>query len=616
MRPKAPGLLSLCTLFAALIAPIPAACAEAPPMTNEPKTKIPTPATTPPTPAGSPATAAATASLPAPTTPASLAAALERRFAGDRSAACLAAAVVEGAGASGEGVVSRAFVCADPGRARKLDAATALEIGSVTKTMTGMVLAGLVSAGKVGLDDPLERHLPKGTRVPSFQGQPIRLKHLTTHTSGLPGLPARMPTRNLANPYADLSEKDLLRSLGDVTLAVAPGTRWDYSNFGVMVLSYALSRAAKRDYEALLRERLFAPLGMKQAFIVRKPKGVVVAAGHIPGGVATSAWDIPVNLAGVGGVRASLDDMVAYARAALGRGPAEVVAHIRASQQPVDLGRGAAAAPGAEMGMGWAIARVGARQLLLHEGGTGGFSAFLAVEPQAGRAVVLLSDTAVHGLGGLQDTGLYLLGARPDLPPPRKLATPPRELLAALEGRYQLGGGLSMRLFVRDGKLHIHPDGQAEHVMGYDSEGDFFPLDFDARLSPQRSREGQTFVWAQLGGETRATRETAPGQGGAAAPRPAAPPVRTADYLGDYPLLPGFVLTVFDEAGRLFVQATGQSRIEVTPVDKDVFTADSVGAELTFERDDRGQVHAVTLRQKGQRLHAPRRPTASAPPPR
>jgi CubicO group peptidase (beta-lactamase class C family) len=136
----------------------------------------------------------------------------------------------------------------------------------------------------------------------------------------------------------------------------------------------------------------------------------ISAQGHIPGGKATSAWDIPVNLAGVGGVRASLDDMVAYALAALGRGPQATVAHILTSQQPVNLGPGAATGPGAEMGMGWAIARVGERQVLLHEGGTGGFSAFVAVERQAGRAVVLLSDTAVHSMGGLQEVGLQLLG--------------------------------------------------------------------------------------------------------------------------------------------------------------------------------------------------------------
>ncbi len=552
----------------------------------------------------------------AATTAATLTRALEQRFAGDRSGACLAAAVIEGAGPSAAGTVSRAFVCADPARRRTLNARTAFEIGSVTKTMTGMLLADRATAGKLSLEDELARHLPAGTRLPTFQGQPIRLKHLTTHTSGLPGLPARMPQVDPNNPYAALTEEALLASLGDVTLAVAPGTRWDYSNFAVMVLSYVLSRASGQDYETLLRARLLRPLGMKQAFIARKPGGVAVARGHLPTGQPTSPWDIPVNLAGVGGVRASLDDLVAYARAALGRGPAGPVAAIQASQQPVSLGPGAASAPGAEMGMGWAIGQFGGRQALLHEGGTGGFSAFVAVERPAGRAVVLLSDTALHGVGGLQAVGLHLLGLGP-LPSPRKLAAPPAELLAALEGRYRLEGGLGLRLFVREGKLFVHADGQTEHAMGHDSEGDFFPLDFDARLSPLRGKDGMTFTWAQGGGEVKATREPASPAGAGKPPataksaKPAAP-VATADYLGEYPLVPGFTLTVTGEKGKLFVQGTGQPRIEVDPVGKDVFTAESVGAELTFERDDKGQVQAVTLRQGGQRLRALRRAPGAA----
>jgi serine-type D-Ala-D-Ala carboxypeptidase/endopeptidase len=559
--------------------------------------------------------AAAGGSRAAPPDPsAALTRVLEKRFTGDRSGACLAAALIEGAGADRPGAISRAFVCADPTRRRALDTRTAFEIGSVTKTMTGMLLADLIAAGKLSLEDPLARHLPPGTRVPSFQGQPIRLKHLTTHTSGLPGLPARMPQEDPSNPYAALSEQALLASLGDVTLAAAPGARWAYSNFGVMVLSSALARAAKQDFEALLRERLFRPLGMKQAFIRRKPDGVVVAPGHIPGGRATSPWDLQVNLAGVGGVRASLDDMVAYALAGLGRGPAATVAAIRASQKPVDLGAVPVGAPGVDMGMGWALLRVGDRQVRLHEGGTGGFSAFVALDPQVGRAVVLLSDTAVYSVGGLQDVGLHLLGVAPTLPAPRKPASPPAELLAALEGRYRLAGGLGLKLFVRKGTLYVHADGQTEHALAFDSEGDFYPLDFDARLSPLRTSGGMTFVWSQGGGDTTATREPGPdGKKATAGPKTPVPPVITDDYLGEYPLVPGFGLTVLAEQGRLYVQGTGQEKILVDAVARDIFTADSVGAELTFERDDKGRVKAVTLRQAGQRLRGERRAAASPP---
>ena len=99
--------------------------------------------------------------------------------------------------------------------------------------------------------------------MPGYEGTPITLRHLVTHTSGLPALPPRMVIRNARNPYAVLTEKQLLDSLAEVTLTQAPGSEWGYSNFAVMLLSQALSNGYKKDFETAVRERLFTPLGMK-----------------------------------------------------------------------------------------------------------------------------------------------------------------------------------------------------------------------------------------------------------------------------------------------------------------------------------------------------------------
>jgi hypothetical protein len=86
------------------------------------------------------------------------------------------------------------------------------------------------------------------------------------------------------------------------------------------------------------------------------------------------------------------------------------------------------------------------------------------------------------------------------------------------------------------------------------------------------------------------------------------PPVANGgDYRGEYPFWPGFVLTVWDQGQRLYVRATDQPRFELEAAGPDIFVVDGVGAELTFERDRKGRVDAVTLRQAGQRLRAPRR---------
>src|SRR5699024_11066478 len=128
----------------------------------------------------------------------------------------------------------------------------------------------------------------------------------------------------------------LLASLQDVTLAQAPGETFEYSNFGTMLLSLALSREAGMGLKQLLDEKLFTPLGMHSAHVANRPEGLRVAAGHMPNGQQPPPWTFDAELAGVGGVRATLDDMVRYARAQLGGSEGPLGEAIELAQRPIE----------------------------------------------------------------------------------------------------------------------------------------------------------------------------------------------------------------------------------------------------------------------------------------
>ena len=517
---------------------------------------------------------------------AELQAVVKQRLQGDRTGACFAVAVID------QGV-SRAFACADAADRGRVDANTAFEIGSVSKTMTAALLAGLIGQGKGSLDDPLADWLPEGTRVPEFEGQPIRLRHVVSHTSGLPALPPGVAIVDANDPYAPVDAAMLLAALERSTLKVAPGTAFEYSNFASMLLSHAVARRAGSDFETLLDEQLFTPLGMQGAYVNRRPEGIRAATGHLPNRQPTPAWNFKTDVAGVGGVRATLDDMVRYVQGQLGEAPAPLAAALTLSQQPVN--------PGAQppMAMNWMLAPVNGRTWHAHEGGTGGFSSFVAFDRERRRGVVVLSDTALHSLGGLGSLGLHLADPSQPLGKPRKAVPAPASLIDALVGQYQLQGGMAMTL-ARDGEaLTVEVPGQPRFAMGHDDAGDFYPLAFDALLKPQRKADGRYgFTWMQGGGAMAAVRsDGAPTQ---AAPMPAA--AQLAAYAGDYPLMPGFVLKVFVQDGVLHIQGTGQQALPTTAVAADVFAVEQVGAEFRFERDDAGAVTAVTLHQGGQVL--------------
>lgn len=435
-------------------------------------------------------------------TDAELQAIVGKRLHGDRSGACFAVAVIDK-------TVSRAYVCADGKDAgRRIDAKTAFEIGSVSKPMMAVVLAGLIREGKASLDDPLSAYLPKDSVVPMFEGKPILLRHIVTHTSGLPAIPAGIDY-DPQNPYSKLDEAALLKALSTTPLAQAPGAKFEYSNFAAMLLSYAVARRAGSDFETLLDTRVFAPLGMESSYINRKPDAVKAAIGHTPDTRVTSAWTFPTDFAGVGGVRSTLDDMVRYVQGQFGGAPKPLDADFRLTHAPV---ANDAKAP---IAMHWMLAPLNGRTFLAHEGGTGGFSSFVAFDPGRSFGVVILSDTALHEKGGLGSLGLHLLDPKVPLGKPDT------------------------------GEQAAKPT---------------------LRLSADELNA----------------------------------------YVGEYPLMPKFTLTVRAEADTLTAQATGQGAFPLAATAKDVFEAPDFGIVVRFQRDAAGKVVALKLEQGGHTLDGKR----------
>jgi serine-type D-Ala-D-Ala carboxypeptidase/endopeptidase len=520
-----------------------------------------------------------------------LRAALEHRFKGDRTGACIAAGMIDD-----DGTVATAYFCADPNSQRPYDDHTAFEIGSITKTMTAALLAEFIARGEVSLSDPIAKLLPPGTKVPSFNGRQITIRDIVTHTSGLPSFPFKR--RGFNNPYAALTERDLLDALETTQLTREPGSKWEYSNFAMMVLSYALAKRSGKDFETLLRERLLVPLGMNETYVAQRPPQVRVAQGHQSNALPAGPWDFHPDMAGVGGVRSTLPDMLRYLEGELGIRESTITPALARTQEYV------ATVDGHSMGMNWNLITRNGHSIIAHEGGTGGYSSLAAVDRTAKRAVVLLSDTALTSVGGLGSIGLQLF----DLPSfstgvPRVVATADDKLIDALVGRYLLRN-LGVELRRRDGSLTIQADGQPEFEMGYDSAGDFYPLKFDALLRPKRNADGTySFTWFQLGGVQEAVR-TSPLATVAIKWIPTE--AELTDYVGNYPLTPNLALRVFVTGAKLFVQGTSQRELELASVEKDVFVAESVAAEIDFARDSSNKVVSLTLKQRGQVLHGDR----------
>ena len=287
-----------------------------------------------------------------------------------------------------------------------LDGNTVFEIGSITKVFTSTLLADMVARHLVTLDDPVAKYLPANLRVPSRNGRSITLLDLATQHSGLPRLPDNMKPADPDNPYADYTREQMYEFLSRYELPRDPGETFEYSNLGVGLLGDALSLRAGTSYEALVIDRILAPLGMRDTRITLTPvMQSRLAHGYDARGYATKNWDLPA-LAGAGALRSTANDMLRFAAAALGAPgtPPAVAAALADAERPRrDLGNDGKA----QIGLNWFTARGGSVEIVWHNGGTGGYRSFLGLDKARRRAVVVLTNSAV----GVDDVGRHLLDA-------------------------------------------------------------------------------------------------------------------------------------------------------------------------------------------------------------
>lgn len=315
------------------------------------------------------------------------------------------------------------------GKNAKPGADTVYQIGSVTKTMTALLLADAVVEGKVTLAEPVATLLP-GYTVPAFDGKTISVLDLATHYSALPRLPDNFAPKDPANPYADYTDAKQRQFLAAYQLPRAPGSTFDYSNIGYAVLGTALAAQAGSSYEALLQSRIAVPLGMRSTSNT-PTHGMLarLAPGHLLTGEPTPAWDLNV-VAPAGGVYSSARDMVAYLQAYMFK-------PLRPYALAIKPQRSLAPDSATKIGLAWLLEQQQGQSYAWHSGQTGGYTSYAAFTTDGKRGVVVLTNTART----VDALGLSALLPGTPLPPlkkPQAAIELPRATLAQYVADYVL----------------------------------------------------------------------------------------------------------------------------------------------------------------------------------
>lgn len=295
----------------------------------------------------------------------------------------------------GEVLWSGAYGWADREAGVPASRETIYRTGSISKSVTAVLMAILADAGTVTLETPLAELVPE---IETLQERPggadPSLRQVASHTAGF----AREPGLSGAatGPIEGWTAR-ILESIPTTRYRTPPGTEYSYSNIGFGILGFALERAAGEPFMEQVESRIFEPLGMTgSTFVIGDALQPRLSRGHSNGRDGQVNTERPaLEHAGRGykvpngGVYSTVDDMAAFAAGVMGRGGRsllsdEMRAEVLSVQTPEN--------PESGYGLGFSISTVDGRVFAGHGGSVSGYTAHLLFEPATGLTAVLLRN--------------------------------------------------------------------------------------------------------------------------------------------------------------------------------------------------------------------------------
>lgn len=275
---------------------------------------------------------------------------------------------------------------------------TVFRIGSITKVFTGLAILALRDAGKLSLDDPVARFIPEISRViyPTADSPRITIRHLVTHTSGLP----RVGKMDYTPEDANVTDAYVLEGLRDLELESSPGTKTSYSNLALAVAGILVSRVSHMAYRDFVGKMILEPLGMSStawersavsadrlATGYRRREGALISEHH---------WNLGAAEA-LGGLYSTVNDMARFLAFQLDAWPARSDPDTgpirRSSVRESQLLAGFSDPGGQGFGVNWGPVHHPTLGLsAAHAGGTYQYGAVAWVVPRRGLAVILLAN--------------------------------------------------------------------------------------------------------------------------------------------------------------------------------------------------------------------------------
>ena len=293
---------------------------------------------------------------------------------------------------------------------RPIDGDTIFHWASITKTFTGIAIMQLRDRGRLSLDDPIVKFVPEFRAVHNPFGDigQVTIRHMMTHSSGL-----RAPTWPWGgdkpwHPFEPTRWEQLVAMFPYTELNFPPGTKYSYSNPGVIFLGRIIELLSGDDYEMYITKNILSPLGMHSSFFDRAPYHLLAHRSHsysrTDAGLDEGRFDFDTGITvSNGGLNAPLGDMAKYLVFLTSDRPTSIydtvlkrlsLEEMWKPQLAATDGEGTTGAS-AQAGLSFFLERHGDADLVAHSGDQNGFISHLYVHRPSRTAYVVSFNTDV-----------------------------------------------------------------------------------------------------------------------------------------------------------------------------------------------------------------------------
>jgi CubicO group peptidase (beta-lactamase class C family) len=284
----------------------------------------------------------------------------------------------------GKVVYDKSFGMANIETSEKASSQTNYRLASITKQFTAMAILVLEKKGSLKVDDPVTKYLPELAEV----APKVTIKHLLTHTSGLPEYSTLRPDTDTTQ----IVDKDVLALVKNAKREtfVAPGKRYKYLNTGYALLALVIERSSKLSYAEFLKRNIFTPLGMTQTMVYDAKAKIPNRAFGYSGSddsFARKDQDRDTTVLGDGGVYSSTQDLVRWIDSL---DNSTLIAPTRLAEACSPMVQ--TDNPAVRYGFGWRITEEKGERVVFHTGTTSGFKNALLWVPSKKLAVIVLTN--------------------------------------------------------------------------------------------------------------------------------------------------------------------------------------------------------------------------------